>query len=358
MSLKMSLWKVNGKALDEVQPSCLELEQRLEEWLAKDPSLTGMNVLLIGRQVQTEYGGRIDLLGMDGDGNLVVFELKRDKTPRDIVAQTLDYASWVKDLSYEELEEIARNFLAKPLRDAFEERFDSPLPEQMNGSHSLVIVAAELDDSSERIVEYLAETHGVSINAVFFTFFEAGGQEFLGRAWLRDPEEVEDHSKWTKRAPWTGYWFVNQYDSELDKDRCWSDLIKYGYIGASGGAKYTKPLLKLNPGDRFFAYQKKSGYVGFGEVVTKACPIREFVVPLDGKPLLDHPMEAINAGKDADDPSVSEWCVGVRWLKTFSRDRARFFKGAFANQAIVCKLRDPVTIQFLEKEFGVAGKNE
>jgi len=358
MAVKMSLWQVNGQTLGEVQSTRLDLEQRLEEWLAKDPSLTGMNVLLIGRQVQSSFGGRIDLLGMDEEGNLVIFELKRDKTPRDIVAQTLDYASWVQDLSYEEVEEIAREFLDKPLREAFEEHFENPLPDQVNESHSLVIVAAELDDASERIVEYLAETHGVSINAVFFNFFKAGGQEFLGRAWLRDPEEVEDHAKRTKRAPWTGYWFVNQYDDEIEHNRSWDDLIKYGYIGASGGAKYTKPLQKLNPGDRFFAYQKRSGYMGFGEVLAKACPIREFVVPSDGKPLLDHPMEAVNAGKDADDPSVSEWCVGVRWIKTFPRDHAKFFKGAFANQAIVCKLRDPATIQFLEKEFEVADKAE
>lgn len=33
--------------------------------------------------------------------------------------------------------------------------------------------------------------------------------------------------------------------------------------------------------------------------------------------------------------------------------RARWFKGAFANQNIVCKLRDQATVDFLIEEFDV-----
>jgi len=353
MSVKMSLWKVNGDVLHEVQPTRLDLEQRLENWIAGDVSLTGLDVLIIGRQVPSAYGGRVDLLGMDSDGNLVVFELKRDKTPRDIVAQVLDYASWVKDLSYEEVKDIAEDYLSKILPQAFQERFGAPLPETVNSDHSLVIVASQLDDSSERIVEYLSESHGVAINAIYFNFFKAEDQEFLGRAWLRDPEEVDQDGKRTKKTPWSGYWFVNQDEDDGGGERTWEDIIKYSYIGASGGEKYTKPLLKLKVGDRFFAYQKKSGYMGFGEVTGEACPIKDFVLPADGNPLLDHPMKAPNAAVHANDPSLSEWCVPVRWIKTFPKNEAKFFKGGFANQAIVCKLRDPATVQFLEREFGV-----
>ena len=34
-------------------------------------------------------------------------------------------------------------------------------PERVNGSHSMIILAFELEDSSERIVQYLAEQSGV-----------------------------------------------------------------------------------------------------------------------------------------------------------------------------------------------------
>jgi len=46
-------------------------------------------------------GGIIDLLCIDESGNLIVVELKRDKTPREVTAQTLDYASWVDSLTSE-----------------------------------------------------------------------------------------------------------------------------------------------------------------------------------------------------------------------------------------------------------------
>ena len=71
----------------------LDFEQRLEHWLAKDPSLSGMDVLIVGRQLQTPHGARIDLLGIDSHANTVLFELKKGRTPQDVVAQVLDYAS-------------------------------------------------------------------------------------------------------------------------------------------------------------------------------------------------------------------------------------------------------------------------
>lgn len=49
---------------------------------------------MLDRQVETDYGTFIDILALDGEGVRHVIELKRDKTPRDIVAQALDYGSW------------------------------------------------------------------------------------------------------------------------------------------------------------------------------------------------------------------------------------------------------------------------
>lgn len=57
------------------------------------PRLLSEEWMLIGRQESTELGGRIDLLAIAPDASLVLIELKRDRTPRDVVAQALDYAS-------------------------------------------------------------------------------------------------------------------------------------------------------------------------------------------------------------------------------------------------------------------------
>ncbi len=82
MSFEMMLWKVTGTKLHPISVAALDQEQRLEDWIAADPSILGMELAIIGRQVQTEFGGKIDLLALDPDGNCVALELKRGRTPR------------------------------------------------------------------------------------------------------------------------------------------------------------------------------------------------------------------------------------------------------------------------------------
>lgn len=351
MPFKMSLWQVNGKKLVGIKQSKLDTEERLENWLAEDPSIAGLDLLIIGRQVTTGDRGRIDLLGMDSEGNLAILELKRDRTPRDIVAQILDYASWVKDLSFQDVDQIATAYLKKPLTVAFASRFGESLPETVNASHSMVIVASELDDTSERIVQYLATEYDVNINAIFFSVYQVGDQELLGRAWLMDPELVQERSVSRKQAPWSGYYFVNVGDSE---NRKWEDNRRYGFIGAGQGFRFSNPLQKLKLGDKIFAYLKGEGYVGYGEVTQTTVMIKDFIVPEANKPLLDmDDLKAPHPDANKDDPEMAEWVVGVNWLKTFPRGQAKTFRGVFANQNIVCKLRHPETIEFVKREFGI-----
>jgi hypothetical protein len=349
MPFEMTLWKVAGPALKAVASSRLDQEQRLENWIAADPTLTGMDLAIIGRQVRTTFGGEIDLLALDRAGGCVVLELKRGRTPREVVAQLLDYGSWVKTLGYDDLEQIALEYRKQDLEAVFRATFDDEIPETINASHTLVLVASELDDSSERIITYLAEEHGVGINAIFFSFFRDGDTELLGRAWLKDPVETLERSQSKKRAPWTGYWFVNVGEGP---HRNWEDNEKYGFVGAGQGEKYSRPLRRLSAGDKIFAYMKGLGYVGFGEVTKEAATIGDFVVDSQKKPLLTLPLQAPHAAENKDSPELAEWVVGVNWLKTFSREQGKTFKGAFANQNIVCKLRDPKTVQFLRTEFG------
>lgn len=80
-------------------------EKVLEDWLAANPDsiLHAERLLVIGRQVTTNLKTFIDVLALDGQGNSVVVELKRDRTPRDTLAQALEYASFTEDLSYARL---------------------------------------------------------------------------------------------------------------------------------------------------------------------------------------------------------------------------------------------------------------
>lgn len=202
MPKDVRIWEIEtGEQLAEFQKAKLDLEERIEAWLEQDISIISDDLLVIDRQSVTEFGGVIDLLCLDRSGDAVIVELKRDRTPRDITAQVLDYASWVKDLSNERITELADQYLGErgPLDKAFEQQFGDELPETLNGQHKLLIVASDIDPSTERIVNYLSDTYGVDINAVSFQYFHRGEGEFLARVFLIDPSQVEQ-SKRTKSA--------------------------------------------------------------------------------------------------------------------------------------------------------------
>ena len=93
MGLEQQVWSLSdGKRLREVKaPS----EKQIEDLLAANIEILDAGWLVIGRQVKTEGGGFIDILCIDQQGALVVVELKRELTPREVTAQALDYASCV-----------------------------------------------------------------------------------------------------------------------------------------------------------------------------------------------------------------------------------------------------------------------
>ena len=194
MGAEIKLWHIADDTLNPIDSSSLDLESRLEEWLRKDVGLVNDDLLVIGQQVLTAHTGSIDLLAMDAKGNLVILELKKGKTPRDVVAQTLDYASWVKTLRYDDVEQIAAEFLGgdDALEQAFTEKFRADLPEVVNEKHRMYIVASALDPSTERILEYLSETYGVDINFASFNYFKADdGVEIVGRSMLIEEEVAQ-----------------------------------------------------------------------------------------------------------------------------------------------------------------------
>ena len=188
MAMEVKLWKVEGDRLAAVESVRLDLEDRLERWLCEDIGLLSDDLMVIGRQIR-QYGGVLDLLAADREGNLVVIELKRGQTPREVVAQALDYASWVKRLGREDVERYALEYLDKPFDQAFQSAFDCRPPEVVNERQRMYIVASSLDASTQRIVEYLADTQGVDINAATFSYFNVAGGEFVARSMLLDDDE-------------------------------------------------------------------------------------------------------------------------------------------------------------------------
>ena len=201
MPLEVKLWTIESDRPKPVPRDQLDLEDRLEDWLCKDITLLSDDLLVIGRQIH-QYGGTLDLLAADREGNLVVIELKRDRTPRDVVAQALDYASWVQGLSREDVELYTQEHLDRSFDEAFQAAFGQEPPEVVNERHRIYIVASSLDAATQRIVEYLSATHGVDVNAATFAYFNTPGGEFVARSLLLDEGDVERRARRaSKRTP-------------------------------------------------------------------------------------------------------------------------------------------------------------
>lgn len=93
-----TLWRIDDEKLTQLNSDTLKLEKNIHDWIEQDPSMLDPDLMIIGREVRTSANKRIDLLGVNPDGNLVIIELKKDQAHREVVAQTLEYASWVATL--------------------------------------------------------------------------------------------------------------------------------------------------------------------------------------------------------------------------------------------------------------------
>ena len=83
MPQKIRMWEITTQnTLAEISSTGINLEERLEDWLESDISMLDPDLLVIGRQVRTGFGGEIDLLCLDSRGDSVVVELKKGQTPR------------------------------------------------------------------------------------------------------------------------------------------------------------------------------------------------------------------------------------------------------------------------------------
>ena len=191
----IKIWALDGEQVAPLKPAGrMESEQLLEETLVNNPGLLLEDLTLVGRQTPTE-GGPLDLLGIDGDGRLVVFELKRGTLSRDAVAQVIDYAS---DLDRMDLPDLANHISERSgehgidkiedFQDWYSNRgfgeLESLKPLRM------FLVGLGTDDTTERMVKFLSNNSGMDISLLTFHGFDYDGNTILAKRVEVDGAEV------------------------------------------------------------------------------------------------------------------------------------------------------------------------
>lgn len=176
----MGIWIYNqsGK-VDLLQRTAFITEAELEGIIEENPELLfdGEPLLTVGRQVPTSHGRQLDLLLVDGSGRTVVVEFKKDRVPRDVVAQALEYAAFVSTLDYDSLNTVATRYFgargddSSDLVQAFVKTFGQSDEETTapvwNADQRVVVAAVEMSEDIADVARYL-RLKGLNVSAVEF----------------------------------------------------------------------------------------------------------------------------------------------------------------------------------------------
>jgi len=196
MATEIKTWEIVDEQLKLVNTRLSDNQRKeredLEKWIKTNPEILGDDILIIGEQVQTS-SGYVDFLGIDKTGNTVIVELKRDKLPREIIAQAIDYASDIVSWDIDRLSEICQSTNNQGLEDFISENFTELNTEDIiiNNSQRLLLVGFGIDEPTNRMIEYLSDSYNMSINAVILSYSKtSAGSEIISRTVII-PEEIE-----------------------------------------------------------------------------------------------------------------------------------------------------------------------
>ncbi|WP_138517358.1 DUF4268 domain-containing protein [Rhodoferax bucti] len=190
--------------LQQVRFADLGFSERnhLQEWLANQPDALGEDLLII----QKEFDGfddtkeRLDLLAIDKAGGLVIIENKLDDSGRNVVWQSLKYASYCSTLSQQKIADIFQRYLDKhqPGQDAKtliceflgKEDFDDVVLNP-GMDQRIIMVAAEFRKEVTSTVLWLLK-HRVLLKCFKATPFQDGNDLFLTVEQLIPLPEAEE----------------------------------------------------------------------------------------------------------------------------------------------------------------------
>jgi Holliday junction resolvase-like predicted endonuclease len=186
-----ALWQIDmndsasPSAPRRLQESFLELEKHLESWIEADPDMLERGLCILGRQVHT-VAGPIDLLGRDPQGRWAIIEVKRAQATRLALAQAIDYASAIAELSNDDLMQAVAAHPAKQTcqpTPAMKQE-DSPEERQLR----IILVGIGADPALPRVVDFLSSKFQLPITAVAFSLFQVDGG---GPILVRELNETE-----------------------------------------------------------------------------------------------------------------------------------------------------------------------
>lgn len=206
-----------GEAGQTIPESPIPQETELQEAFKEHPELIPVSdlglgrLLVVGRETGVGSGGAVDLLAVDPSGRVVVAEFKRgpeNPDSRRVIAQLLEYSSWLWTMSYEDFDEgLAQRYFnegkcseatvkgAASLEEAaiaywqglegfsvdeFHQGVTNALSE---GELDCIVISSELDKNIRRVIDFLNATANFRVYGIAVDHFaEVGRRVFVPRS--------------------------------------------------------------------------------------------------------------------------------------------------------------------------------
>ncbi len=204
MSTEIKTWEIIYGELKPINTTLAENgkneREDLEKWIKTNPKILGENIVIIGEQVQTK-SGLLDYLGIDIDGNMIIIELKRNKLPRDVITQAIDYASDVANWELDKLGEVCLKYSELSLEDLISENFENIKLEDLviNSNQRILLVGFGIDEPLNRMIEWLSSNYDLAINAIILSYVKTSSNNELLSRTVIIPEEIEQQKTSKKK---------------------------------------------------------------------------------------------------------------------------------------------------------------
>jgi hypothetical protein len=168
----------------------------IQEWIEKNPEIIEKDLLIIGKEVSLPSDIRLDLLAIDKNSNLVVLELKRDNSGRNVDWQAIKYASYCSNFSPTDIFRQFAEYLGSNEDEAetkIEEFINAESFEDLNKNQRLILISKEFHSDVVSSVLWLRD-YGIEISCVKLTpYTDEDGTLFITPNKIIPLPEAEDY---------------------------------------------------------------------------------------------------------------------------------------------------------------------
>lgn len=178
----MTLYKYASDALTAVEVKTMEIlgikeRDDLQRLLSENINVVSPNTLIFAEEYSNwrDSKRRIDLLGIDSDGSIVVIELKRTEDGGHMDLQAIRYAAMVSTLTFDQVLEAYEIFCSHKgiecdCRDVLLSHLETCEPEEIGERTRIVLVSADFNSEISTAVLWLNE-QGLNISCVRLTSY-------------------------------------------------------------------------------------------------------------------------------------------------------------------------------------------